>query len=296
MNFLAQLDALLQAGAAHLPPAFLARQRAFVTSRQLPDGGFPGRLGGSDRYYTDFAVRLAVLCDADETVLARAGDYLAALPPPRDLVELFGTLNLARLLERSMDWGPLSDILAAQALPGGGFAKAPGGPPSVYACFLAALCAEMLAVECPAVVAAQPVVLACQGPAGGFRESPEAEREQTNATAAALGYLGLQGALDAAVAQPAGRFLLARQGPGGGLRAHATAPLEDLLSTFTGLVALMGVPGGECLDLIGIARFVRSQALADGGFAAGPGDEDSDLEYAYYGVATLALVRALYQP
>lgn len=295
MDPLTPLDALLQAGAAQLPPTFLARQREFVTSRQLPDGGFPGRLGGSDRYYTDFAVRLAGLCGAEQSLFDRAADYLAALPPPRDLVELFCTLNLARLLDRPVERERLADVLQAQALPKGGFAKSPGGPPSVYACFLAGLCRELLAAECPAVAAALPVVLACQGPGGGFRELPDEGPEQTNATAAGLGYLGLMGALDETVAQRAGRFLLSMQGPGGGLLAHAAAPLEDLLSTFTGLVALTGLPGGEAADLVALARFARRQALAGGGFAAGPGDWDSDLEYAYYGVATLALVRSLVQ-
>ena len=50
---------------------FARRQVAYVASRQRDDGGFPGRDGGSDIYYTDFALRILDLLDPDHPALAR---------------------------------------------------------------------------------------------------------------------------------------------------------------------------------------------------------------------------------
>src|SRR5258708_18400908 len=67
--YLLRLGQRLSSGLAHLPAASRARHQAFVLSKQNADGGFAGREGGSDLYYTAFAVRslaiLNVLGEAD---------------------------------------------------------------------------------------------------------------------------------------------------------------------------------------------------------------------------------------
>lgn len=299
MTSLQQLEALLQAGADQLPPAFKARQLAFLMAAQQPDGGFAGRAGGSDLYYTDFALRLAALLGAEPALRIRAAAYVSSLPAPRDVVELFCRLNCRRLVG---DGSPapdpeLSQLLTSWALPRSGHSKAPGEPLSAYACFLAALSEEMLGElgQVPAGRIAKQV-LALQGEGGGFRDLAGVGPEQTSATAAATGLLGLTGMLPDKVGLAAARFLAAQQTPDGGLAAHAAAPVADLLSTFTGLVALMGLPGDAAVDLGGIARFAAACARPTGGFVAWSGDEDPDLEYTYYGVATLALLRVLLPP
>ena len=298
MTTLDQLDALLLTGALDLGPAFRGAQLQYVRRCQLPDGGFPGRRGGADRYYTDFALRLVVLLGGDEVVCDRAAGYLRALPEPRDLIEVFCALNASRLLMSadiivSCDHSRLHEVLLRQAVGSGGFAKSHGGPVSAYATFLASLCCEMLALGFPEPGAAAEAVLALRGEGGGFREVRGSGPEQTNATAAAVGFLNLTGALPEEVARGAARFLESMPSLAGGLRAHAAAPCADLLSTFTGLVALVGLPEADRVDLGALARFAGELAQSEGGFAATKEDLESDLEYTYYGVATLALLRAI---
>jgi geranylgeranyl transferase type-2 subunit beta len=301
MTTLDQLDALLLTGAVNLGPGFRAQQLAYLRRSQLRDGGFPGRQGGSDLYYTDFALRLASLLEAGEALWERAAAYLRAAPEPSDLISVFGALNASRLLMGvdvlvPLDRDRLRQFLRSHALPSGGFAKTMGGPISAYATFVAALCAEMLDFPLPGPEATVSAVSALQGSRGGFRESAGSGAEQTNATAAAVAFLTMREALSPAAAADAAQFLGAMQGPGGGLWTHAEAPAEDLLSTFTGLVALAGLPDAEAFDLIGVARFVRDLARPEGGFAATRGDLEADLEYTYYGVGTLALLRAILPP
>ncbi|MEI6504194.1 MAG: prenyltransferase/squalene oxidase repeat-containing protein, partial [Armatimonadota bacterium] len=60
-DYLGFLEGVLRTGLEGLGPALKQAQVAFVLSRQCADGGFRGRLGASDLYYTDFAVRLLAL-------------------------------------------------------------------------------------------------------------------------------------------------------------------------------------------------------------------------------------------
>ncbi|MFQ3650792.1 MAG: prenyltransferase/squalene oxidase repeat-containing protein, partial [Gemmataceae bacterium] len=65
--YLPRLNAQLAAGLRLVPEEVRAKHADFLRSRQNPDGGFSGREGGSDLYYTGFALRgLAVLEALDE--------------------------------------------------------------------------------------------------------------------------------------------------------------------------------------------------------------------------------------
>ena len=129
--YLRVLDQMLADGVAGLGEAFVRRQVGFVRSRQQPDGGFAGRRGGSDAYYTDFAVRILALFSPEDAALPRAAAYLASLSEaPADVVECFSRLNTARILGLQIgDCG-----LCIARLPGR----------SAYEAFLAALCLEIL--------------------------------------------------------------------------------------------------------------------------------------------------------
>src|SRR6266566_2987919 len=70
--YLPRLTARLGDGLAALPEAFRARHAGYLKSAQNPDGGWPGREGGSDLYYTGFALRgLAVLGELTPDVAGR---------------------------------------------------------------------------------------------------------------------------------------------------------------------------------------------------------------------------------
>ena len=75
--YLQRLTGRLIDGADRLPADFRRRHAAWVAGRQNPDGGFSGREGGSDLYYTGFALRsLAVLQHLESDICAQAANYL----------------------------------------------------------------------------------------------------------------------------------------------------------------------------------------------------------------------------
>src|SRR5262245_669081 len=75
--YLTRLTARLADGLARQPAAVRDRHAAYLAATQLPDGGWPGREGGSDLYYTGFALRgLTALGALTPEVAGRAADYL----------------------------------------------------------------------------------------------------------------------------------------------------------------------------------------------------------------------------
>lgn len=304
VTYLEGLDALLAAGAARLGPAFVGRQLEWVRGRQQADGGFPGRQGGSDPYYSDFALRILGLFPEEQEARERAAGYWRGLDrPPADVVQCFHRLNAARILRRwgievPLDREALAVVLARQALPGGGFARPGGKVPSAYQTFLGALCADMAGAAGEMALRLQEsaaggvaAVSALRRPDGGYGDLPGDAAGQTNPAAAALGFFALREVGDPAGREQTVRFLAAMQAPDGGLRAHPDAPVGDLLSTFTGLLTLAWLERLGEVDLAGVARFVRALAAPGGGFCAAPGDNEPDIEYTYYGIGTLALLR-----
>jgi len=297
-SYLETLDAVLSQGAADFSPGFVRQQTDYVISRRQPDGGFPGRRGGSDLYYTDFAIRSLALVSPESPALVGAASYLATVrPQPRDAIECFCLLNARRLLAQcghsvEMDADALLAILAQQALPEGGFKRPRGAVISVYHTFIAALCYSQLTVEFPNAAQAAEAIQPLQGEGGGFAEQPGAGLEQTNATAAALAFLFMTGTLTEEHAQRARSFLAQMQAADGGFRAHAAAPVSDLLSSFTGLATLATFGGPAAVRLRDLAAFIKHVAQPGGGFRASVIDDQADVEYSYYALASLAILRA----
>lgn len=330
MGYLDLLASFLASGVSCLGDGFRRAQASYATAQQLPDGGFPGRRGGSDIYYTDFALRtLALLSGQPEdpvgsrqrgTSLSRpraspvgqAAGYLSSLSAqPTDLVQSFSLLNSARLLRRAgasvaLDTEAILGVVHRQALSEGGFARPGGSAISAYNTFIAALCLEMLGKPLHDAQRASAAVADLQGPEGGFREQPGEGMEQTNATAAAMTFLMMTAPHCRWDRLPAGpdpdrsrwrrdrtiRFLSRMQAPDGGLLAHAQASQSDLLSTFTGLLTLATMDALRHIDLSAVGRFVRSVADPHGGFRSCPVDDAADVEYTYYGIGCLAILRA----
>lgn len=330
MPGLDRIEGPLRAGVARLGRPFIAAQVAWLEARQARGGGFSGRAGPPDAYYTDFALRALDLVAPDSPAFAAAAPFVRRQPPPVDLVGAFSRLSCERILlrrglgagsptcdeqresgahasragspiydasahgdetpgARLLDHEALRAVVERQALPGGGFAVRPGSTElSAYRSLLGALGLQMLGLE--PMPAAGPL-RSLRRDSGGFAERPGELRAQTSATAAVLAVLALEGALTVEEADGAARFLATMQGADGGLRAHATAPAGDLLSTCTGLLTV-GAAAVETLDLPALGRFARSVARSGGGFGATPSDPGADVEYTWYGLATLALLYA----
>ena len=111
----------------------------------------------------------------------------------------------------------------------------------------------------------------------------------TNPTAAAVGLLRMLDALDESTRTAAVQFLAGMQTDEGGLRANTKIPVADLLSTFTGLVALADLDALSAIDTGAVMRFAKSLEQPDGGFRGGIWDDTADVEYTFYGLGTLAL-------
>jgi geranylgeranyl transferase type-2 subunit beta len=101
--YLNLLDDTLQSALRGASDAFVETQARFVTGCQQPDGGFCGRQGSSDAYYSDFALRCLNLLAPNHAAWRRAEDYvLAKSGRPRTVVECFSILNMQRMLHRHL--------------------------------------------------------------------------------------------------------------------------------------------------------------------------------------------------
>jgi len=302
-SYLTHLGSRLARGARGLPQSFCSRQRRFILDAQRPDGGFAGRSGTSDLYYTGFALRAAAMLETEEAALWRraAGFLRKHVSPPADLADALSLLLGRDIVERhgQLVWCEscsaerlqgVRSTLERFRLPGGAFAKRAGGEPSLYHTFLAALAYEILGEEMPGRDEVASGVLARQLADGGFADGPESTVGGTNPTAAAVGLLRVLGKLDGKTATGAGDFLLKMQRLAGGFAAHADAPAADLMSTFTALLTLADVEEAARASLGDVGRFARSLAVGSGGFRGAAADVATDLEYTYYGLGTLALL------
>jgi geranylgeranyl transferase type-2 subunit beta len=303
--YLPRLTARLAGGLARLPAEVRARHAGYLQAAQNPDGGFSSREGGSDLYYTCFALRgLAVLDALTPEVCERAAAFLrASLTREASVVDVFSLLYAVLLVQ--IGGGP--DVLAdspadwpdrvAATLEGlrtadGGYAKTtPGASGSTYHTFLVALCYQLLGRPVPRPDEVVRFVRSRRREDGGYVEIAPMRRSGTNPTAAAVGLLQIAepGALTPEVRAGVADFLGEMPSLEGGLRANGRAPLADLLSTFTGawtlaqLEALGRVDGGQVLG------YARSLERAEGGFHGGLWDEGHDVEYTFYGLGVQAL-------
>jgi geranylgeranyl transferase type-2 subunit beta len=313
--YLPRLTARLGEGLLRLPDDFRARHAGYVTRCQAADGGFPGRQGDSDLYYTGFALRcLAVLDALTPDLLARAADFLrSSLAQQASVVDFFSLLYSCLLVQAGggpdvlagapADWPDrVAAALETFRTADGGYARNAGAASgSTYHTFLVGLCCELLGREVPRPDEVVRFVHSRRREDGGFAEFAPQRRSGTNSTAAAVGTLRLVGApISDEVREGVADLIASRATDEGGLRATAMAPLADLLSTFTGAwtLAELGEPGR--IDAAEVLEFARSLELPGGGFTGvcvpdvvkdfGIPDEQADVEYTFYGLGAVALL------
>jgi geranylgeranyl transferase type-2 subunit beta len=176
----------------------------------------------------------------------------------------------------------------------GGYAKsAEGRASSTYHTFLVVLCRQLIERPTPEPEKAIAFLRAQQDDEGGFREIRVQKRAGTNPTAAAVAVLRIFDALDDDTRDATLDFLADMQTDEGGLRANTRIPVADLLSTFTGLLTLADLGAAEEINLPAVERFVHSMERGEGGFHGALLDEGTDVEYTFYGLGCLGLLRNL---
>jgi geranylgeranyl transferase type-2 subunit beta len=302
--YLQRLTGRLIDGLDRLPAPVRQRHAAWVLARQRPDGGFPGREGGSDLYYTGFALRtLAVLQGLESDTCARTATFLRAhMTGSAGVVDLFSLLVSAFLVrlgggpdvlaEAPANWADrVAETLGSFRHADGGYAKAHAGTSgSTYTTFLVALTFELLGRSVPDPDRVRSF-LQTRYRDGGFVEIPQMKRAGTNPTAAAVGTLRMLDALDDPTRVGVSDFLVRLVSDGeGGLRANDRIPASDLLSSFTGSWTLAEVGGLHRLDRSALRAYVESLQGPDGGFRGGLWDAGMDVEYTFYGVGLLGLL------
>ncbi len=296
-GYLSGLTASLAAGLEFLPESFRSRHSEYLLAAQRPDGGFAGRQGGSDVYYTMFALRSAeLLVPAHEGLWRHAAQYALGLSaPPRDMIECFCLLYIRRLLSERLgtersdeDSAEIMKVVGRSRATDGGYARFPGGEATLYHTFLAALCAELSDSTFSGAPEAAAFVESRRCADGGYADSGRDGDGATNSTAAAMALLFLFAVRPHS--DVTGEFLASMQRPEGGFAAGAGASDPDLLSTFTASTALAGLGALSRVKLAPIARFAHALQAPAGGFRACAGDAAPDVEYTYYGIGTLALL------
>ncbi|MEE2739396.1 MAG: geranyl transferase, partial [Planctomycetota bacterium] len=72
--------------------------------------------------------------------------------------------------------------------------------------------------------------------------------------------------------------------------ANGRAPMADLLSTFTGLLSMTDLDVANWLDLQSVRQFAEGMMEVNGGFRGGLWDNETDVEYTFYGLGILSMV------
>lgn len=307
-SYLQRLTTRISDGLTRVDPGLLQRQIDYLLGQQNSDGGWSGREGDSDLYYSAFALRsLTVLDSLSVEVCDRSARFLrTCLSREASVVDFFSLLYAVLLIQASggpdvlegspPDWPDrVAATLESFRLPDGGYKKtAEGVSSSTYHTFLVALCYEMLGRAQPDPEALVRFVSSRRREDGGFVEVSAARRSGTNPTAAAVGLLQLAGPLGEAVGKGSqdgvAELLIESVSDEGGIRANPRVPLADLLSTFTGAWTLFQIDQAGRLDWSALRRYVHSLERSTGGFHAGLWDTGHDVEYTFYGLGVLALL------
>lgn len=312
MSYLGSLTLRLATGAMQLTEEFRDRHAGFLVAGQRDDGGFAGRQGQSDLYYTGFALRgLTLLGALTEEAAERTANFLQS-NLSRDLapVDFLSLVFSSVLLEISYGrdvfdragldrQAVIREKLEPLRRADGGFAKSPeSGRSSTYQTFLSVTCLQLIGMEIAEPQRIAALIDSRRRDDGGYVELDVIASSGTNPTAAAVGLLrllelGETSALHGDDGTHTARFLAGMQAPDGGLRANTRIPISDLLSTCTGLIALADLDGLDAVDLKGVRRYVDSMESGEGGFRGGSWDAEIDTEYTFYGIATRAMLATI---
>ena len=303
--YLVRLAERLANGLSQMEELRRERHRSFILSCQQSDGGFGGREGDSDLYYTSFAVRaLGMLGGMTADEAKSIGAYLATYDW-RDLgvidlmnwlytalaVQVFGGGDL--LENEGADWPEqIAQKLEKVRTADGGYAKSEeGAAGSTYHSFLVTLTYELLGKAPPRPNKLIQFIYDRQRDDGGFVEIAPMKNSGTNPTAAAVGLMSVVGGLDNELCQDIRDFLKETWSSEGAFQANKRITFADGLSTFTGLLTVQDLNITNLASEAMIERFITHELeFPTGGFRGAAWDDQADVEYSFYGLGCLALI------
>ncbi len=270
--------------------------RDFLRRQLAPDGGFQGRDGQSDLYYTVFGLEASLALDA-RIPCDRVANYVGCFGTGEslDFVHLACLArcraDLSEVRGQAVDARTRDDMakrLQSYRTGDGGFsAAAHAERGTAYGCFLALGTWQDLGIDCPDPDGIAASIQSLQMPDGGYANEATMTASATAATAAAICVLHY---LNRPIPESAVRWLQGQAHSQGGftaIRLPADAAVPDLLSTATALHAL---------SLVGaLADDTREKHLdyldtlwtPQGGFRGHWADDVVDCEYTYYGLLSL---------
>ena len=301
--YLQELTLQLAVGASQLDASLRSRHDQWLIAQQRADGGFAGREGESDPYYTAFALRALWILDAlDGQIGSNAAGFLKQRLNQREsIIDLISLIFGSAIVELAVGevvipdddqhWRTrVADLLASLRTEDGGFAKTPEGRAgSTYQTFLSILCYQLIEIPVPGFERIESFLNSQKQAEGGYLEIRAAKRAGVNPTAAAIGSLKALGKLNQNEQQATSFFLSEMQADEGGFTANTRIPFADLLSSFTGLLTLIDLDSASKVNIEAIHRYALSMQSAEGGFVGFALDQTADVEYSFYGLATLAL-------
>ncbi|MGI9243563.1 MAG: prenyltransferase/squalene oxidase repeat-containing protein [Verrucomicrobiales bacterium] len=276
---------------ARLAPALLGEASAlienFVRSQQAADGGFCDRDGGSDLYYTSFAIDSLTALQA-ELPADRLRVYLEGFGDG-DGLDFVHLCCLARCWSAlDVKCGRVGDVLArleGYRAGDGGYNQARDADfGSAYGSFLAY---GAYADHGQLPPAEEGILESLGGLAdddGSWANDRELPITNVPATGAAVTVLRN---FRRPIPDSTGPWLLSAVHPGGGFLPFPGAPMPDLLSTAVALHALDGLQISFAQHREACLDFVDTLWTADGGFHGNWDDDVLDVEYTYYGLLAL---------
>lgn len=302
--YLAELTLRLLGGIDRIESDFRAKTLKFLLATQQPDGGFSGRSGESDLYYTAFALRsLALLGELNESSPFRniAGFLKRFMYEPLSAIDTISFLFSATLLEigtgidvfsgsgRS-DWATAK--IERFRRPDGGLAGSENSVySSTYHTFLGTVTLQMLGLlDSSRKDETVTLVLSRQREDGGFVELEKLRHSGTNPSAAAIAILKLFDAFPKGSKKRMRDFILSNFVQTRGFRANSRIPYPDLLSTFSSMVALLDLEADSDIPHERLDTYLKSLRVPGGGYISGEWDKEPDVEYTFYGIASEALL------
>ncbi|MDG2359350.1 MAG: terpene cyclase/mutase family protein [Planctomycetaceae bacterium] len=303
--YLVRLAERLANGLSQMEEPRREQHRSFILSCQQSDGGFGGREGDSDLYYTSFAVRaLGMLGGMTADEAKSIGAYLATYDwrglGVIDLmnwlyttlaVQVFGGGDL--LENEDADWPEqIAQKLEKVRTADGGYAKSEeGAAGSTYHSFLVTLTYELLGKAPPRPNKLIQFIYDRQRDDGGFVEIAPMKNSGTNPTAAAVGLMSIVGGLDKELCEDIRDFLKETWSSEGAFQANKRIAFADGLSTFTGLLTVQDLNITNLASQAMIEQFIAYELeFPTGGFRGAAWDDQADVEYSFYGLGCLALI------